>query len=96
MRLTLAVGFRGIAIDRYILSKFRGTKLRVEVRQCVVENFRPEIYVIPNTEAPGNEVLQGCGRSLARLRPTLEDMLAKYHITTAGVELARARSAKGT
>ena len=77
MRLTLAAEFRGFAIDRYISFTVPRHEIAGDVRQGVVENFRPEIYVIPNTEAPGNEVLQGCGRRLARLRPTLEDMVAK-------------------
>jgi hypothetical protein len=51
--------FEGPSSNDTFLSQFRGTKSRVEVRQGAVENFRIEIYVIPNIEAPGNEALEG-------------------------------------
>jgi hypothetical protein len=53
MHLTLAAEFRGIAIERYISCTVPRHEIAGEVRQGAVENFRPEIYVIPNTEAPG-------------------------------------------
>jgi hypothetical protein len=53
------VPFGGPPSNDTFLSQFRSTKSRVAVRQGAVENFRPEIYVTPNSEAPGNEVLEG-------------------------------------
>ncbi len=129
--------------DSYF-AKFCGTKSRVEVRQGSLENFRPEVYVVPNTSALKIEVLAGLRKQIGVLQSTLDglgveergdefrltipdrhrvsheahfaqvtrqffeylknpqalpawekpNMLAKYHVTTAGVELARARDPK--
>lgn len=125
-------------------AKFRGTKSSVEVRQGAAENFRPEVYVVPNTPAHKAEVFAGVRKRIGSLQSTFDalgveerggefrlvipdrhrvsheghfaqvtrrffeylknpnalpawekpNMLAKYHVTTAGVELARARDPK--
>jgi hypothetical protein len=124
--------------------KFRGTKSRVELRQGSQENFRPEIYVVPNKTEFKAEVLDGLRRKIDALQSkfagldievradefqvTIPDrhrvgheahfaqvtrqffeylrnprtvpawekpnMLAKYSVTTQGVELARAKDAR--
>jgi len=129
--------------DSYF-AKFRGTKARVEVRQGSPENFRPEVYVIPNSAALRNEVAEELRKKVSTLGTSFEglgieergdefrltfpdrhrvgheahfaqvtrqffeyvknpkalpawekpNMLAKYHVTTAGVELARAKDPK--
>jgi predicted dehydrogenase len=129
--------------DTYV-AKFRGTKARVEVRQGKPENFRPEVYVVPNRPALKAEVLAGLRKKVAALqakfdglgveelgsefRLTIPDrhrvgheahfaqvtrqffeylknpqalpawekpyMLAKYYVSTTGVELARTRVGK--
>jgi hypothetical protein len=126
--------------DTYV-AKFRGTKCRVEARQGEQEKFRPEVYVVPNTEALKAEVLAELRKKVGGLqgrfdglgveehgdefRLTIPDrhrvgheehfaqvtrqffeylenpralpawekpnMLAKYYVSTTGVELARAR-----
>lgn len=118
---------------------FRGTRSRVEVRQRKEQNYRPEVFVVPNRPAFKPEVLVALERKVAALRekypglavqdrggeiqilipdqhrigheahfalltsrffeyvkdpkslPVWEKsfMLAKYYITTKGVELAR-------
>lgn len=50
--------------DTYV-ARIRGTKSSIEVRQGEAENFRPEVYVVPNTAALRGEVL-------AALREKLE------------------------
>lgn len=126
--------------DIYV-AKFRGTRSRVEVRQGREENFRPEVYVVPNSAAERGEVLAalrkkvealqavfgglGIEERAAEFRLTIPDrhrvtheqhfaqvtrqffeylrnpkavpawekayMLAKYHVSTRGVELARTK-----
>jgi predicted dehydrogenase len=124
--------------DTYV-AKFRGSRSRVEVRQGQAENFRPEVYVTPNSPA-GKSELQAALRKKVDLlqskfaglgvedlgtefRLTIPDalrvgheahfaqvtrqffeylknpkalpawekpcMLAKYYVSTKGVELAR-------
>jgi predicted dehydrogenase len=122
---------------------FRGTRARVEVRQGKEQNYRPELYVVPESDPagvraaverkvaalqaryPGVAVVES-GGGLAvtipdvyrvgheahfgevarqfleylrepRLLPAWErpNMLAKYHVTTAGVGLARANPQGG-
>lgn len=129
--------------DTYV-AKFRGTKSRIEVRQGKEQNFRTEIYIIPNTPALKAEVLAGLRKKVAALQTKLEGlsvedrgaelhlvipdrhrvtheahfaqvtrqyfeyfrnpkslpaweksyMLAKYCVTTKGVELAREKASK--
>lgn len=126
------------------LAVFRGSRARVEVRQGVEENFRPEVYLVPNAEAnragmhaalkqrlaalegdwPGLSVEEQSGRFRVlipdRFRISHEahfamvaqqfldyvrepaklpawekpNLLAKYFVTTRGVELARQNSVK--
>jgi len=126
--------------DSY-MARFRGSKSRVEVRQGKEENFRPEVYVVPNSPALRTEVLTGLRQKVSSLgakfegvgieersgefRLTIPDlhrvgheahfaqvtrqyfeylknpkalpawetpyMLAKYYVSTKGVELARSK-----
>ncbi|HZS54726.1 MAG TPA: putative oxidoreductase C-terminal domain-containing protein, partial [Bryobacteraceae bacterium] len=121
---------------------FRGTKARIEVRQGKAENYRPELYIVPNSTTISNSVFaalrdtvqnlqsrwpglsvfqsphemrivipdhfregheahfaQVTGRFFEYLRdPSLmprsetPNMLAKYYVTTRGVELGRQQS----
>ena len=121
------------------LAVFRGTRSRVEVRQGREENFKPELYVVPNKAADHGPIRRALDRRLASLRADLPgigvvdqgtgfrlaipdvyrvgheahfaqvtrcflrylqkqatlpawekpNMLAKYHVTTRGVELSR-------
>lgn len=125
-----------------VLAVFRGSKSRIESRPGQAEQFRPELFVIPNTEAdwpavrkaldrrieslqrsfPGvvleklsdgfhfvipdalrtsheTHFAQVCRRFLDYVRdpaslPAWEkpNMLAKYYVTTKGIELARKHS----
>jgi predicted dehydrogenase len=126
------------------LAVFRGSRARVEVRQGVEENFRPEVYLVPNAEADRAGVLAALKQRLTalerdwpglaveeqrgRFRVLIPDrfrisheahfalvarqfldyvrepaklpawekpnLLAKYFVTTRGVELARENSVK--
>jgi predicted dehydrogenase len=132
--------FEGPPSNDTFFARFRGTKSRIEVRQGSAENFRPEVYVVPNAIAFRTGVLEALRRKIAALERTFEglsieecgnefrliipdghrvgheahfaqvtrqffeylenpqavpgwespNMLAKYCVTTAGVELARA------
>jgi predicted dehydrogenase len=113
--------------DTYV-ARIRGTKSSIEVRQGEAENFRPEVYVVPNSAALHGEVLAALrekhevevrGAELLvripeRLRVSHEEhfaqvtrqffeylknpktlpawekpnMLAKYYVSTKGVEMA--------
>lgn len=123
---------------------FRGSRARVEVRQGAEEQYRPEVYIVPNrpedraalltavqtrvaalqTRWPGAAIEEQTGRfrvlipdklrvgheehfalvaqrflSFVKNPPALPawekaNMLAKYYVTTKGVELARQASAK--
>ncbi len=59
------------------LSIFKGSKSRVEVRQGKDENYRPEVYVIPNNPAAKSQVKSALERKLGALAAwpgvTLED-----------------------
>jgi predicted dehydrogenase len=121
-------------------ASFRGSRSRVEVRQTKDQNFRPEVYIVPNNPADKTTVLIAVNRKVvllqkefpgvgaedlgAELRLTIPEsyrvgheahfaqvtqaflsflknrkllpawerpnMLAKYFVTTAGVDLSRA------
>lgn len=123
---------------------FRGKRSRVEVRQGAEEQYRREVYVIPNAEAdraavraallkrvaalqaecPGVAVVEDAGRLQVTIPDALRisheehfallarrfleyvrnpktlpawekpNMLAKYYVTTKGVELARSAETK--
>ena len=113
--------------DTYV-ARIRGTKSSIEVRQGEAENFRPEVYIVPNSAALRGEVLAALrekveveerGEELLvvipdRLRVSHEEhfaqvtrqffqylkdpkslpawekpnMLAKYYVSTKGVEMA--------
>jgi predicted dehydrogenase len=49
-------------------ARFRGTRSRVEVRQGREENYRPELYVVPN-EPGGREVRAALRDRVAALQP---------------------------
>lgn len=68
------------------LAVFRGTKSRIEIRQSQPENYRPEIYVIPNNAAGRREVQAALSQKIERLQAsypgiTLEDQGAQMRIT---------------
>jgi hypothetical protein len=117
---------------------YRGSKSRIEIRQGKEENYRPELYVIPNGAGASAALERKIGALASRypgiavedhggrMRVTIPDqyrvgheahfaqvakqffeymkhpetfpawenpnMLAKYHVTTKGVELAGAES----
>lgn len=47
---------------------FRGTRSRVEIRQGAEQNFRPEVYVVPNRPEDGADVLAALEKKLAGLQ----------------------------
>lgn len=59
--------------DSYV-AKFRGTKSRVEVRQGKPENFRPEVYVVPNTPALKAEVLTALRKKVEALQSRFDGL----------------------
>lgn len=68
------------------LAVFRGTKSRIEIRQSQPENYRPEIYVIPNNAAGRREVQAALSQKIERLQASypgiaLEDQGAQIRIT---------------
>jgi len=113
--------------DTYV-ARIRGTKSSIEVRQGEAENFRPEVYVVPNSAALRDEVLAALRAKVEveergeELRVVIPDalrvsheehfaqvtrqffeylknpkslpawekpnMLAKYYVSTKGVEMA--------
>ncbi|MGB9605253.1 MAG: putative oxidoreductase C-terminal domain-containing protein [Bryobacteraceae bacterium] len=48
---------------------FRGTRSRVEIRQGKAENYRPELYLIPNRPEDGEAVRAALARRIEQLRP---------------------------
>ncbi|MBO0722345.1 MAG: oxidoreductase [Blastocatellia bacterium] len=50
---------------------FKGTKARLEIRQGKEESWKPELYVIPNSSAGGNEILSA-------LKKKVESLQSKY------------------
>src|SRR5262249_38481747 len=50
---------------------YRGTKARLEVRQGKPQNYRPELYVVPNTSDSRAEVL-------AALRKKIDSIQSRY------------------
>ena len=53
--------------DSYVAT-FRGTKSRIEVRQGKEENFRPEVYIVPNSASLKAEVLAGLRKKVDALQ----------------------------
>ncbi len=49
---------------------FRGAKARAEIRQGKPENFRPELYIVPNTPALASEVLAALKARIDALQGT--------------------------
>jgi hypothetical protein len=134
--------FEGPPSSDTYFSSFRGTNSRVEVRQGAPEDFRPEVYIVPNTGALARDVSDALRRKIDARQPNLDgvtvesrgdefrlniphrhrvgheahfaqvtrrffdflknpqalpgwekaNMLAKYYVTTAGVELAMSRA----
>src|SRR5262249_13604650 len=50
------------------LAVFRGSRSRVEVRQTKAENFKPEVYVVPNREGDKAGVLAALQAKLSALQ----------------------------
>jgi hypothetical protein len=55
-------------------AQFRGTQSRVEVRQGSIEEFRPEVYIVPNTRAVRNDVFQGLRKKIGSLGEIFEGL----------------------
>jgi predicted dehydrogenase len=71
--------------DTYV-ARFRGTKASIEVRQGEAENFRPEVYVTPNTSALRGEVMTALAAKLAALQDEfagvgLEEVGGEFRLT---------------
>jgi predicted dehydrogenase len=49
-------------------STFRGTRCRAEIRQGREQNFRPELYIVPNAPALRDEVFFGLREKILRLQ----------------------------
>jgi predicted dehydrogenase len=67
-------------------ASFRGSRARVEIRQRTEATKRPELYVVPNTEADRGPVAEACRRKLASLESTwpglgVEERGAELHVT---------------
>jgi predicted dehydrogenase len=62
------------------LATFRGSKSRVEVRQGKEENYRPELFVVPNTSAQAEEI----GTALCRKVNGLQDRYPGVGVEQAG------------
>jgi hypothetical protein len=136
--------FEGPPSSDTYFAQFRGTKSRVEVRQGSPQNFRPEVYIVPNAPSLMKDVLDALRKTIDALQSRFEglgveergdefrlripdrhrvgheahfaqvtrqffeylrnpssmpawekpNMLAKYHVTTSGVELAQDRNAR--
>jgi hypothetical protein len=76
IQLNVLWDFEGPPPNDTYVARFRGTRSRVEVRQGQAENFRPEVYVTPNSPALKNEVS-------AALRRTVKALQSKF----AGLEV---------
>ena len=72
MQMNVLWDFEGPPSSDTYFAMFRGTKSRVEVRQGGEENFRPEIYITPNTGALRNEVLEGLRSKIDSLQTSFE------------------------
>jgi predicted dehydrogenase len=64
---------------------YRGTRSRIEVRQTRADQFRPELYIIPNTSASHADVLSAARRKISELRAEfagvdVEDRGIEIHI----------------
>ncbi len=68
------------------LAVYRGGKSRVEVRKGKPENYRPELYVVPNRAEDRDDVRGAIERKLAELRESyagigVEDTANGFHVT---------------
>jgi predicted dehydrogenase len=68
------------------LAIFRGAKSRIEIRQGKPENYRPELYVAPNSAAGKREVQAALSQKIGRLQASypgiaLEDQGAQLRIS---------------
>jgi predicted dehydrogenase len=50
------------------MATFRGSKSRIDVRQGAAENYRPEVYVVPNSPELHDEVLTALQAKLAEVQ----------------------------
>lgn len=67
------------------LAVFRGSRARVEVRQGKAENFRPEVYVIPNSQGDKSAVGDALRRKVQALSAewpglTVNDQGERFHV----------------
>jgi predicted dehydrogenase len=73
VKLDVKWGFEAAAgVGDTELAVFRGGKSRVEVRQGREENYRPEVYVVPNTSGMKAGVAAALKSKLAKLASGLE------------------------
>jgi len=68
------------------LAVFRGTKSRIEIRQGKPENYRPELYVAPNSAGGKREVQAALSQKIERLQASypgiaLEDQGVQWRVT---------------
>ncbi len=56
---------------------FRGTKARLEVRQGKDQNYRPELYVVPNTAAARAEVLRALTKKIESIQSSYPGVAIK-------------------
>jgi predicted dehydrogenase len=68
-----------------LLAAYRGSKARIEVRQSKAENFRPELFIRPNTAALKAEVLTALKKRVEALQKdypgvTLEEQGKEFHV----------------
>lgn len=54
------------------MATFRGSKSSIDVRQGAAENYRPEVYVVPNAPELHGEVLAALEAKLAEIQPTFD------------------------
>jgi len=86
IRMNVLWDFEGPPPNDSYVAKFRGTKSRVEVRQGKEENFRPEVYIVPNSASLKAEVLAGLRKKVDALQIkfgglSLEDRASEFRLT---------------
>ncbi len=54
------------------MATFRGSKSSIDVRQGAAENYRPEVYVVPNEPELRDEVLAALQAKLEQIQPTFD------------------------
>src|SRR4029079_3019568 len=64
---------------------FRGSKARVEIRQGKAENYRPELYVVPNSDQTKSEVFAALKRKVEGLQSkfpgvAVQELEGQFHL----------------